>query len=190
MNHAEHEDRAAACALGALDGSELAAFESHLAAGCARCESALHESRETLAALAREVPRAVPPPEVKATLLRRLGATGPAREPARAAPRWLPWAAAAAGAGLAAVVAATLVAARYEARLAALARDADVARAELAEARTALREREVVAGERARALADLLRDPATRLVTLRGTGPLPGAEGRVVWNDRAGGICW
>jgi anti-sigma-K factor RskA len=36
-------------------------------------------------------------------------------------------------------------------------------------------------------LADLLRDPATRVMVLRGAGPAAGAQGRVVWHERAGG---
>ena len=38
-----------------------------------------------------------------------------------------------------------------------------------------------------RSAADLLRDPTTRVVMLRGVGPSPGATGRVIWNQVAGG---
>jgi len=38
-----------------------------------------------------------------------------------------------------------------------------------------------------RSAADLLRDPATRVVTLRGLGPSPGATGWLIWHQTAGG---
>jgi hypothetical protein len=34
---------------------------------------------------------------------------------------------------------------------------------------------------------ELLRDPATRVVELRGAGPSPEASGRLIWHDTAGG---
>lgn len=76
-----------------------------------------------------------------------------------------------------------MVAGRYERRLESLAREVEEARNELLAAQRALGE----AGDAARLLADLLRDPATRVVVLRGTGPAAGAQGRVVWHERAGG---
>ena len=36
-------------------------------------------------------------------------------------------------------------------------------------------------------MAELLRDPATRVVALDGLPPAPGASGRVVWHEKAGG---
>src|SRR5207245_260328 len=38
-----------------------------------------------------------------------------------------------------------------------------------------------------RSAAELLRDPATRVVTLRGLGPSPGATGWVIWHQTVGG---
>jgi len=37
------------------------------------------------------------------------------------------------------------------------------------------------------AVVDLLRDPATRVLAMRGSGPNPEAIGRVVWNEKTGG---
>ena len=36
-------------------------------------------------------------------------------------------------------------------------------------------------------MAELLRDPETRVVSLGGLAPAPTASGRVVWNEKAGG---
>src|SRR5438876_2372309 len=41
--------------------------------------------------------------------------------------------------------------------------------------------------ERARAVAQLLRDPVTRVVALNGLPAAPSASGRVVWHEKAGG---
>ncbi len=181
MSHEPFEDQAAAYALGALDAGERAAFEAHLAAGCPQCQRVLQESHQALANIARSLPPESPPPTVREALRARLAAEG-SRSRARPWPgAWRPWAAAAA------VLVATLtglgVAWVYERRLAGLAREAENLRAELQAARRALGE----IGDAARMLADLLRDPATRVMVLRGAGPAAGAQGRVVWHERAGG---
>ena len=183
MSHEPFEDQAAAYALGALDGEERTAFEAHLAAGCARCEDALREAREGLAEVARSLPPEAPPPEVRETLRLRLAAERPRGRASRVGEGWLPWATAAAAAGLAAVLTGLVVAGRYERRLESLAREVEGARNELRAAQRALDE----AGDAARMLADLLRDPATRVMALQGTGSAAGAQGRVVWHERAGG---
>jgi hypothetical protein len=64
------------------------------------------------------------------------------------------------------------VAARYEARLGQLAREASALRHRLAATEN---------------MVALLRDPSTRVIALRGTGPSPDAIGRLVWNPAAGG---
>lgn len=166
MSHEIFDTLAAVYAMGALDGDDRARFEAHLAEGCPECEAVLREAGEAFAALARETPPAVPPPRVKEVLMRRVApavSSAPRSSPVRRRLRWL----AATAAAVIAVAAFTgaFVAARYEARLGEMAR-------ELA----AIHE-----------VTELLRDPATRLVTLRGLDPAPQGLAHVVWNDRTGG---
>jgi anti-sigma-K factor RskA len=183
MSHETFDELAAVYAVDALDGEERRGFEEHLAAGCARCEATLRESREALARLALDAPAAVPPPEVKAALLRRAaiagrGAVATARHERR---RWLVMGAVAVLAG--AFFTGMFVAGRYEARLGVLARDTAAVHERLR------RDEAELSAQAARyqALADLLRDPATRVVALQGAGGVPGAAGRVVWNPARGG---
>jgi hypothetical protein len=96
----------------------------------------------------------------------------------------VPWAAATAAAALiAAMLTGGFVASRYEARLGQMARETAAARERLQRQEAALRDEVAVY----RQAVELLRDPATRVVELRGAGPSPKASGRMVWNDRAGG---
>jgi hypothetical protein len=76
-----------------------------------------------------------------------------------------------------------LVSSRYEARIGMMARETAAIRADLQRQEAAMRDRFAVS----QAVIDLLRDPTTRVVTLRGQGPSLEATGRVVWNDKAGG---
>jgi anti-sigma-K factor RskA len=181
MSHEPFETHAAAYALGALDGEERAQFEEHLAGGCAACATAVRELCETVADVARDVPPMIPPAHVKAELMRRVAATASSRSGRR---HWLRWglATAAAVIGVSAFVAG-LVASRYEARIGAMARETAAIRADLRRQDAALRDRLAIS----QAVIDLLLDPATRVVGLRGLGPNPEAVGRVVWHDTAGG---
>jgi len=180
MSHETFDEQVAAYALDALDAGERALFEAHLA-GCARCESTLRMSREALAAVALAGPPAVPPPDVKAALMRRV-----APLPRRAETRRL-WLRGALIAAAAMVVGGFLtgmfVAARYEAELGRVARDTSRLREDLARQEAALGTR-VAAYQ---AVVDLLRDPGTRVIAMKGAGPNPTAEGRVVWHETAGG---
>lgn len=72
-------------------------------------------------------------------------------------------------------LAAGFVAARYEARLGQMARES-------ADLRARLRRQDA-----AEELLRLLEDPATRVVAVEGLGPASRAQGRLVWNDAAGG---
>ena len=183
MNHDTYATLAAGYALGALDGEDRAVFERHLGEGCDICQAELRASAEALAAVARSVPPMIPPPQVKEALLRRISAAAPARrEPAN--PRRLVWAVASlvavlAGAGFTA----TFVATRYEARLGQMAREAAELRKTVQREETALRE-QIAEYQSA---VDLLRDPASQVVLLRGLGPNPEANGRVIWHPGAGG---
>jgi anti-sigma-K factor RskA len=185
MSHDDDFDTLAAVyAVGALDGAELTRFETHLAEGCAQCEAALREASETLAGVAREAPRAIPPAHVKEALMRRaapIPAIGRAAGTRRGRLRWL--AASAAAAIFVAAFTGMFVAARYEARLGQMARETAEIRERLSRDQAALAAQVATY----RDVVDLLRDPATRLVTLQGLAPAPAAFARVVWNDRTGG---
>ena len=182
MNHEPFESQAAVYALGALDGEERSRFEEHLALGCAACARAVREHAESLADLAREVPPMIPPAHVKLDLMRRLAAQGLRTSPRRW--RLLRWtvASAAAVVGVSAFVAG-FVATRYEARIGLMARETSRIRADLQRQEAALRDRLAVS----QGVIDLLRDPATRVVTLRGTGSNAEAWGRLVWHESNGG---
>jgi anti-sigma-K factor RskA len=182
MSHEPFETHVAAYALGALDGDERAQFEGHLAAGCAACATAVRDLCETIADVARDATPMIPPAHVKTDLMRHVAASGSSR----ASGRWrrLRWglATAAAVVGVSAFVAG-LVASRYEARIGAMARETARIRADLNRQDGALRDRLAVS----QAVIDLLLDPASRVVALRGLPPNPDAVGRVVWHDTAGG---
>lgn len=179
--HEPFDSLAAVYAVGALDGPALREFEAHLA-GCARCAAALREHGETLAARARTTPPTAPPPDVKDALPRR-AAPASASRPAGAPRPWLAWAAAAAAVVATAWFTGVFVAARYEARLGRMARETAALRERYERDLTALNDQLAVY----RSATDLLRDPVTQVLTLRGLGPSPAATGRVVWHQKAGG---
>ena len=167
-------------AMAALDGDELRQFEAHVAAGCARCEAAMRETEETLARAAMGGPPTAPPAEIRATLLRRVGAS---RRPRPV--RFMRWAIGTAAAAVAAaVLSGVYVAARYEARLGEMAREQARVKEALARNELALREQTAFY----RSAVELLRDPATRVVELHGQPAAPAAVARVVWHDTSGGL--
>jgi anti-sigma-K factor RskA len=184
-SHETFEELAAVYAVGGLDGDDLIEFEGHLAEGCDRCARVLRDSSEALALVALAETRVVPPSRVKAALLARVAATS-ARSAAgtRSRASWVPWAAAtAAAAAIAALLTGGFVATRYEAQLGRMARETSMVRERLQREEAALREQVGVY----RHAVDLLREPATRVVDLRGTGPSPEATGRLIWHETAGG---
>jgi len=174
-SHETYETLAAVYAVGALDGDDLASFEAHLATGCDQCATLVRDSREALARLTLADTPAVPPPDVKAALLARIGTASRARPSRRG---WLTWAAAtAAVVALAVMLASGIVASRYEAQLGRMARETAKERERLLAQETALRTQV--------AAMELLRDPATRVIELRGTSS--NATARLIWNEKAGG---
>jgi anti-sigma-K factor RskA len=184
MTHDEFDDLAPAYTVGALDGEDRVRFESHLAAGCAVCDASLRDTAETLAGLAREEPRAIPPAHVKETLVRRVAESprSASRSHAVSGPwRWL--GATAVVASLLAAFTATVVAGRYEARLGRVARETAAIRAQLRADQAAL----ATELSAYREVVDLLRDPATRVVTLAPQDATSQAVGRVVWSETKGG---
>jgi anti-sigma-K factor RskA len=183
MGHETFDELAAVYAVGALDGDDLSRFEAHLASGCDHCSTSLRDSDEALARMVLSGTPAVPPPAVKAALLERVAADGRGRR-ARSRAGWVPWAAAtAAAAAIAAMITGGVVASRYEAQLGHMARETAGVRQRLQESEESLR-REV---EVYRHAVELLRDPATRVVDLRGAGPAPEASARLIWHDKTGG---
>jgi anti-sigma-K factor RskA len=182
--HETFEELAAVYAVGALDGDDLVRFETHLAEGCERCAALLRDAREALLRMAQAGPPAAPPAAVRAALLGRVEASGAPPVSRRRQASWVPWAAAtAAVAVVAAMLTGGFVASRYEARLGQMARETAAVRERLQRNEAALREQ--MAGYRD--AVELLRDPATRVIELRGAGPSPEASARLVWHDRAGG---
>lgn len=212
MSHAPFEELAAAYALGALDAEERERFEAHLGAGCGTCSRAVLDYQEALARAAADL-AAPPPARVRQAVLERLD--GPVASVPRPAPVGRPavtvlrWAAGLAmAAGLAAWVTSAWVGAQYERQLAQVAEEAAALRAQLAagerdiaqvraslaelQARLAEQERTLTlvraeSADQSRMLA-LLQDPETRIVTLAGLPPSPGAKARMLWNPRAGGL--
>ena len=177
VSHEPFDTLAALHAVGALDGDDLRQFESHLAGGCDRCAGALRRTEQALARAAMAGPPEPPPVAVRDALVRRAAAAG---APGRA--RRLPWAAGiAAGAVAAGALSATYVASRYESRLGQMVRETSAAREHLARSEADLQQ-EV---ELYRGAVDLLREPATRVVELRGEG---GAVARVLWTQKGSGV--
>jgi anti-sigma-K factor RskA len=171
-SHEPHGELASGYALGALDGEELARFRAHLAQGCAQCERVLAEYREALVLTAADL-REAPPPGAKRALMERVGRS---RRRGGAARFWpgLKWTASVAiAAGVLAAVLSVFVSARYEMRIGRMAREVAALREQVA------RERQTLA---------LLRDAATRMITLAGLDPSPTARGRMIWNERKGGV--
>jgi anti-sigma-K factor RskA len=184
VSHEPFETQAAVYALGALDGEERADFEAHLAGGCALCAEAVREHAETLADAARLGTPMIPPAHVKADLMRRV-AVGAGGRPSPRRRRLLRWTVASAAAVIAVSgFVAGFVATRYEARIGFMARETTRVRADLHRQEAELRDRLALA----QGVIDLLRDPATRVIALQGSGTGAGAWARLVWNDAGGGF--
>jgi anti-sigma-K factor RskA len=174
MTHEPFETLAPVYAVGALDGDDLAVFEAHLPT-CSACQASVRDAQETLARVTLSMPPQAPPAAARAALVGRV---------AERSLGWLRWAAATAvAAAAAAMFVGTWVAVRYEARLGQMARETAAVREHLARNEAALQEQVAFY----RSAVEMLRDPATRVVDLRGQGPASSASGRMLWNDASGG---
>jgi len=170
MNHEEWLQRAEIYSLGALDGEELAQFETHLASGCRLCENHLRETRETLTILPRSLTPLDPPPAIKTRLLQHIAGAEAMPTQARPIYRWLWW-----GVGAGALAAASLLITLW---------NLSVTRQELQrlEDRLSALQTELVKQEE---VIQFLSDPQVRLIHLAGLPPSPGAAGRLLWNPAA-----
>ncbi len=105
----------------------------------------------------------------------------------RIAGRRRPWLAWAVGTAAAAIAAAAftggVVASRYEARMGQMARETAALRQRLQRDIAGLHEELALS----RSAGELLRDPTTQILVLRGLGPSPQAAGRVIWRQATGG---
>ena len=81
--HPQHEEDFDLYTLGALEGEEKSAIESHVAS-CSECARKLAEARGRIALLAFTAPPAEPSPGVKEQLMRQLHATAEGRSQGRA----------------------------------------------------------------------------------------------------------
>lgn len=77
MDHENWLELADVYATGALDGEELAQFQAHLSAGCARCQARIHEIEDALAAIPVALEPVAPAPALKASLFERLDSEQP-----------------------------------------------------------------------------------------------------------------
>lgn len=72
MTHDTWLEQADIYVLGALDGEELAQFESHLAAGCHSCETHLRDVRDAVSLLPQSLDLLLPPAAAKTRLLSQI----------------------------------------------------------------------------------------------------------------------
>jgi len=169
-------------ALGALEGDEKRAIESHVAA-CSGCAQKLAEARGRIALLAFAAPAATPSPDVKARLMSqiRAGKRGEARvstvsggsEPARGFfGRW--WAGVLVPVGVALAIAALALwieNRRLDQQLAALHADMQQQQHQLQEARE---------------IADLITARETIIVHLAAQPGMPKGTAHVMYNAKTG----
>ncbi|HEX6904445.1 MAG TPA: anti-sigma factor [Thermoanaerobaculia bacterium] len=164
-------------ALGALDGSDLRELEEHLEAGCPECRRQLDLWNRDLEALAESAPPVEPSEMARVRVLRVAGGSRP-----RGVPRWVYPAIAAlllisvgSGIGLwrlrGEVRSLAAERDRLERQVAALDREARLARDEARRAAQAL---QVVAA------------PGARTVVLAGLKPAPGSAGRTYVDPQTG----
>jgi len=77
VSHEELLDLADIYALGALDGEELAQFQTHLSAGCVECQSRVKETSEAFTLVPGTIEALTPPDRVKSRLFEQIDAEKP-----------------------------------------------------------------------------------------------------------------
>jgi anti-sigma-K factor RskA len=181
---ATHDEQALAAAyvLGALDGGERRAFDSHVA-GCPVCADEVRSLRRVVDALPLTAPQRTPRPELRSLVLAAAG--GAKREIRGGSTRavasgWLPWAAALVlCAGLGAY------AWQLQGRVTSLE-----ARLNDAERRASAAERGTIEARRradaAQTSLALLAAPDLTRIDLAGQRPAPGATARALWSRQRG----
>lgn len=161
------EELAALYAFDLLEGAEKTAFETALAHDPA-LQTLVRELRESGATLAHTAPSAIPPPALKARLLAEISARPPAGNLANkivAFPSWIPWAAAACFALVAAGVGQLYLTSRTEAR--ALRDQQALADTALQSARNQLEAERIVSAQRLAEAARQNTDTAQQLAEAR-----------------------
>lgn len=161
-------------ALGALEGEERRAFESHVKT-CPECSGRLDQARARMALLALGAPQSDPPPGAKERLMQRVRSDRPPAAGVRRRSRFWGWGVPvfAAAAVILAIVTGFLVRNndRMERRLSRLETTATSQAAEV---------------ERAQAIVDLLTSPRTQRVSLVAGQSKPIPEGKAFYNPQKG----
>jgi anti-sigma-K factor RskA len=168
-------------ALGAFEGEEKQTIETHVAS-CPECARALAEARGRMALLALAAPEHSPPPRVKERLLEQVREEGrfktarkPTPKPSLLAQWW--------GAAWAPAAAVLAIATIY------LWVSNNRLNRELEDLRIAT-EQQRVQQDKSKALIALVTAGDTVAVTLNPTPELPGAQGRVLYNERLGMVLY
>ena len=210
MTHDEMQADLPLYALGSLDAEERHTIEQHLAAGCDSCARELLTWREVVGMVSLEEPAAAAP-DLKGKLLARVraGAAGPPPQGAaapRLARRRIGWAMPFAAAALALLAIATYrevgwraerarvqaERTRQEQAVAALQRELEAARGDLARVSAALAQREGDVASLRAALAQaeetlsIVQRPGLDLVALKQTKDAPPAAGHVLLSVATG----
>jgi len=202
MNGDELKDLAAGYALGALDGGDRQAFESRLGSGDREAARMLHDYQQAVTALVAEMTDSPPPPAVKNALLVRIDAEDrnrpgevislPVRKiiPAAAAAEkdwWNSFAGGAIAAGILALVAGYSFVSGYRDQYRRLESELAAIREEMAGI-AADRDDFRATIEAQRVYAELVKNPSTQIVFLKGLDPGPRAAGRMLWQTKTGGV--
>ncbi len=205
MNGDELKDLAAGYALGALDGGDRQTFEARLGSGDREAARLLLEYEQAVATLVAELADSPPPPAVKDALLARIDAEGRAagRRPAevialpvrKSVPAagtagkawWDSFAVGAIAAGILSLVAGYSFVSGYREQYRKLEADLSAIRQEMA-GLIADRDDFRATIEAQRVYAELVKNPSTQIVFLKGLDPDPRAAGRMLWQSKAGGV--
>ena len=183
MSHERFAESLAAYALDALDHSERAEFEAHLAS-CAECRTELTELRRVTAAIGLGVEPQTPPAALRSRVLANLPASATSPEiSARSTTSRTAWLVAAASLVLAAGAVLYALSLRAELRtVQEFAADAanriETLRIELMQLRQD--------SSRLQRVVSIINAPDLRQARLAGSGPAEGATGLALWSQASG----